>query len=82
MGQVSPLPPPRNEAASDIAPAPARPVSPVRMISTTRCALCGARLEEGAERFIVVSPQSVDRALTVCHTCRNAALSEGYRPAG
>ena len=82
MGQVSPLPPPRNGAATDTTPAPARPRSPLRMISTTRCALCGARLEEGAERFIVVSPQSVDRALTVCHTCRNAALSEGYRPAG
>ncbi|MBN2205575.1 MAG: hypothetical protein JW767_11190 [Thermoleophilia bacterium] len=82
MGQVSPLPPPRNGAAPDIAPACARPVSPVRMITTTRCALCGTRLEEGAERFFVVSPQSVDRVLTVCHTCRNAALSEGYRPAG
>jgi predicted RNA-binding Zn-ribbon protein involved in translation (DUF1610 family) len=52
------------------------------MIASTRCALCGAHLEEGAQRFTVVSPQSVDRALTVCHTCRNAALSEGYRPAG
>jgi hypothetical protein len=51
------------------------------MIATTRCALCGVRLEEGAQRFMVVSPQSVDRPLSVCHTCRNAALTEGYRPA-
>ena len=82
MGQVSPLPPPRHEAAPEVTRAPSRPASPVRMIASTRCALCGARLAEGAQRFVVVSPQSVDRALTVCHTCRNAALSEGYRPAG
>ncbi len=82
MGQVSPLPSSRPAASSDVAPQVSRPVSPVRMIATTRCALCGARLEEGAERFMVVSPQSVDRPLTVCHTCRNAALTEGYRPAG
>jgi hypothetical protein len=82
MGQVSPLPPPRDGVAADIAPTPSRPASPVRMIASTRCALCGTHLEEGGQRFSVVSPQSVDRPLTVCHTCRNAALSEGYRPAG
>jgi hypothetical protein len=82
MGQVSPLPSPRPETSADVAPQVSRPASPVRMIASTRCALCGARLEEGAQRFAVVSPQSVDRPLTVCHTCRNAALSEGYRPAG
>ena len=81
MGQVSPLPPPRMGPLPKSRPL-RRPASPVRMISTARCALCGARLEEGAQRFVVVSPQSVDRRLTVCHTCRNATQSEGYRPAG
>ena len=49
MGQVSPLPQPRDGGHRHLArflpPAP-----PVRIISTARCALCGARLEEGAER--------------------------------
>lgn len=79
MGQVSPLPPPRHDAAVDAASAPA---APVRMIATARCALCGVRLEEGARRFTVISPRSAERALTVCGACRKAVLSEGYRPAG
>ena len=82
MGQVSPLPASRQGTPADAAPAVSRPPSPVRMIASVRCALCGARLDEGAQRFTVVSPQSADRTLTVCHTCRNAALGEGYRPAG
>ena len=87
MGQVSPLPSSRHGAPADVAPvdvAPpvARPPATVRMITPVRCALCGTRLDEGAQRFTVISPQSADRTLTVCHTCRNAALSEGYRPAG
>ena len=79
MGQVSPL---RPETSSDIAPRVARRATPVRMIPSARCALCGTRLDDGALRFAVVSPRSVDRTLTVCCTCRKAALSEGYRPAG
>ncbi len=82
MGQVSPLSSSRPKTSSGAAPRVSRPAFPVRMIASTRCALCGARLEEGAQRFAVVSPQSVDRPLMVCHTCRNAALTEGYRPAG
>jgi hypothetical protein len=54
----------------------------MRMVPSVRCALCGTRLDDGARRFTVVSPRSVDRTLTVCRTCRKAALGEGYRPAG
>ncbi len=82
MGQVSPLPSTPKGTRSDVASAVARPAARVRMISPVRCALCGARLEEGARRYVVVSPQSAERTLTVCQTCRNAALTEGYRPAG
>jgi hypothetical protein len=79
MGQVSPL---RPETSSDIAPRVARSAPPMRMVPSVRCALCGTRLDDGARRFMVVSPRSVDRTLTVCRTCRKAALGEGYRPAG
>lgn len=86
MGQVSPLPSTPNGAQSDVTsdvvrPA-VRPTATVRMISPLRCGLCGAVFEEGAQRYLVVSPQSAERRLMVCHTCRNAALTEGYRPAG
>jgi len=82
MGQVSPLPSAPRGTPADVTPDVARAPAPVRRIATARCALCGARLEEGARRYVVVSPQSAERTLTVCHTCRNAALTEGYRPAG
>jgi hypothetical protein len=45
------------------------------------CSLCGAKLGRRALRYQVVSPRSCDAPLTVCHTCRKAALGEGYRPA-
>jgi hypothetical protein len=73
---------PVGAAAPAARPEPAvRPAAPVRMIPAARCALCGRRFDEGARRYAVVSPQSVDRTLTVCHLCRKAVLHEGYRPA-
>jgi len=82
MGQVSPLPPPREGVPIDAPPAASPGPSPVRTIVATRCALCGAHLEEGTQRFTVISPRSAERVLTVCGACRKAVLSEGYRPAG
>jgi hypothetical protein len=75
MGHVHPMPTQSEgrDAAVTSPPAAARPVDSVH------CGLCGARLS-GSLRYHVVSPQSCDM-MTVCHTCRKAALGEGYRPA-
>jgi hypothetical protein len=60
------------------APARARPVS-----SSSReyavCDLCGGQLGRNAGHFHMVSPLTA-RHVSVCRTCRRAALSEGYRP--
>jgi predicted RNA-binding Zn-ribbon protein involved in translation (DUF1610 family) len=77
MGQVHPL---QNPQATDAA-SPAMPPATVRSIDSAHCALCGAKLSARALRYHVVSPQSCEAPLTVCHTCRKAALGEGYRPA-
>ena len=55
---------------------PARPIS-----SIVRCELCGAQLPEPSLRFELVSPRRRATPIVACHTCRNAALGEGYRPA-
>lgn len=77
MGQVHPLPahPGSRDAAAT------KPSATVRSIDSAHCALCGARLSTRALRYHVVSPQSCDTTITVCHTCRRAAVGEGYRPA-
>jgi len=46
-----------------------------------RCDLCGEPLGHHAGRFPMVSPLTA-RYVTVCRTCRRAALGEGYRPRG
>jgi hypothetical protein len=46
-----------------------------------RCDLCGEPLGRHAGRFAMVSPLTA-RHVTVCRTCRRAALGEGYRPRG
>jgi hypothetical protein len=55
--------------------------APVTSLDEARCALCGASLVGRRERFKVVSPLVSMGKVTVCRTCRRAALSEGYRPA-
>jgi hypothetical protein len=55
--------------------------APVTPLEEVRCALCGASLVGKRERFKVVSPLVSMGRVTVCRTCRRAALSEGYRPA-
>ena len=75
MGQVHPL-----QKAPSTGEAPAQNVGTVRSIDSTQCALCGAKLSARALRHHVISPQSCDTTLTVCHTCHKAALGEGYRP--
>jgi predicted RNA-binding Zn-ribbon protein involved in translation (DUF1610 family) len=77
MRQVHPMPP---QPHSGDAPAPASPPI-VHSVESTQCGLCGAKLSTRTLRYHVVSPQCCDAPITVCHTCRNAALGEGYRPA-
>ncbi len=79
MGQVHPLPTQSDGHAAPVTK-PAAPPAPVRSIQSTHCALCGSKLSTRSLRYQVVSPQ-VCETITVCHTCRRAALSEGYRPA-
>jgi hypothetical protein len=80
MGQVHPLP--KAPAADDVPPPAVRACEAnVRSIDSTTCALCGSPLSARALRYHMVSPQSCDARLTVCHVCRKAALGEGYRPA-
>ena len=76
MGQVHPLP----QAEPGDVP-PAQQPGTVRSIDSSHCGLCGAKLSARALRHHVVSPQSCDATLTVCHTCQKVALGEGYRPA-
>ena len=80
MGQVHPLP--KAPAADDVPPPTVQACEAnVRSIDSTRCSLCGCQLSARALRYHMVSPQSCDARLTVCHVCRKAALGEGYRPA-
>jgi predicted RNA-binding Zn-ribbon protein involved in translation (DUF1610 family) len=77
MGQVHPMPiqSEDRDATAD------KPCATVRSIDSAHCGLCGAKLSARSLRYHVVSPQSCESTITVCHTCRKAALSEGYRPA-
>jgi hypothetical protein len=76
MGQVHPLP-----QADSPEVTLAGPAATVRSIDSAHCGLCGSPLGSRALRYHVVSPQSCESPLTVCHTCHRAALGEGYRPA-
>jgi hypothetical protein len=75
MGQVHSL------TNTEVHEAPLLPEASVRSIDSAKCGLCGSPLSARALRYHLVSPQSVDAPLTVCHTCHRAALGEGYRPA-
>ena len=75
MGQVHPLP--------QVQPSDGPPVQQagtVLSIDSSHCGLCGAKLSARALRHHVVSPQSCEATITVCHTCQKVALGEGYRP--
>ena len=78
MGQVHPMP---NQSEDQTATATGKPPATVRSIDSAHCGLCGAKLSARALRYRVVSPQCCESTITVCRTCRKAALSEGYRPA-
>ncbi len=77
MGQVHPLQTPQGGEEASRAQAPAA----VRSIDSAHCALCGAKLSARSLRYHLISPQTCDVPITVCHTCHKAALGEGYRPA-
>ena len=70
--------------ASAPAAAPAVPKARPRLVDPVsleyaRCDLCGEPLGSHAGHFPMVSPLTA-RHVSVCRTCRRAALSEGYRP--
>lgn len=76
MGQVHRLPTQSDEHPATMPDHPAT----VRALESARCALCGRTLSARALHYRVVSPQKCEM-MTVCYTCRRAALGEGYRPA-
>lgn len=77
MGQVHPMPARSDDSGDSASGTPAT----VHAIDTAHCGLCGVKLSTRALRYHLVSPQCCEAAITVCHTCRQAALGEGYRPA-
>jgi hypothetical protein len=82
-------PNPSTTPASDVASAPLEAASAAQPIlkrglgagarEYARCDLCGEPLGRNAGHFHMVSPLTA-RYVSVCRTCRRAALSEGYRP--
>jgi hypothetical protein len=70
-------------APNDVAPPPAVFSAPPRSVTAAReyahCDLCGQPLGRDVGHFHMVSPLTA-RRVSVCRTCRRAALSEGYRP--
>jgi hypothetical protein len=76
MGQLYPL-----HSQGDASATQTDRVASVSVLNVAQCGLCGASLSADALRFRMVSPLVGGACLTVCHTCRNAALGEGYRPA-
>ncbi len=76
MGQLYPLHSQANVSATE-----SDNVATVSVLNVAQCGLCGTSLSAAALRFRMVSPLVGGACLTVCHTCRNAALGEGYRPA-
>ena len=75
MGQIQPLHPVVQDDTVIGGEYPGRPVA-----SIVRCELCGVQLPEPSQRYQRVSPRRRATPITACHTCRNAALGEGYRP--
>jgi hypothetical protein len=51
------------------------------VVHTLRCDLCGGVLADHGPSYHLLSPRLRAGVVTVCHTCRKAALGEGYRPA-
>ncbi len=75
-------------AAASVVPADLTPPAavfsaPLRSVAAAReyahCDLCGQPLGRDVGHFHMVSPLTA-RRVSVCRTCRRAALSEGYRP--
>ncbi len=69
------------EAALSVPPVAKRSTGAAAAREYARCDLCGEPLGRHAGRFPMVSPLTA-RYVTVCRTCRRAALGEGYRPRG
>lgn len=75
MGEVVALP--LQEAVSS--PAVKAPAT-VTTLDVASCSLCGRPFGAGRRRFRMVTPRTGSN-VTVCQTCHNAVLDEGYRPA-
>lgn len=73
---------PQADCGRERAVVPIRPTAPVVSLPNVRCALCGEPLPRRADRFAMISPLGVDagRTVTVCRTCRRAAVGDGYLP--
>jgi hypothetical protein len=69
---------PLHKAVDGVAEQTDEAVSPIASI--VRCELCGTPLPEPSLRFELVSPRRRASRVVACHTCRSAALGEGYRP--
>lgn len=80
MAQVQRLQP---TGAGERAPSlhPAQPhIAPVVALPATRCALCGASLANQRVSYRMLSPLVAMGPVTVCRSCRRAAIGEGYVP--
>ena len=77
MGQLHPLPKTTTHEETPPLQVTEASVSSIEPV----CGLCGKRLGGRALRYQLVPPQAAHQPITVCHTCRKAALGEGYRPA-
>ena len=76
MGNVHPLRPAVRED-----PPPVLQPERLGVVRALRCDLCGSALADHGPSFHLISPRPRAGVVTVCHTCRKAALGEGYRPA-
>ena len=75
MGQIVPLP------SQQVLQAPTvKPPATVTTLELATCSLCGQPFGAGRRRFRMVTPRTGGH-VTVCQTCHNAVLDEGYRPA-
>ena len=82
MGQLHTLLTPTDEylVSSQAAIVSTQAASVVTM-EAVRCSLCGTPLKGNRLRFHMVPPRFSGVTVTVCSTCRRAAIGEGYRPA-
>jgi len=55
-------------------------MAPVVDLPAARCALCGESLVNQRVSFRLISPLVAMGPVTVCFSCRRAAIGQGYLP--